>query len=108
MRLAFIQKCRRAAGVKRAMTREESDSRLSPRGDARRVFLRCLRGPRFLSHADACAAGHYPGTAPGMRPPLTILFLAGAAALLFLLSLGLGPVWLAPDIVAKALFGLGD
>lgn len=43
-----------------------------------------------------------------MKPPLTILLLAGAAALLFLISLGLGSVWLSPDIVAKALFGFGD
>jgi len=43
-----------------------------------------------------------------MKPPLTVLLLAGAVALLFLASLTFGPVKLAPAIVAEALFGVGD
>jgi iron complex transport system permease protein len=43
-----------------------------------------------------------------MKPPLIILLLAGAVAVLFLFSLGLGPVGLSPYTVATALFGFGD
>ena len=43
-----------------------------------------------------------------MKPALSILLLAAAVVLLFLISLGIGPVQLGPVVVTKALFGAGD
>ena len=43
-----------------------------------------------------------------MKPGLSILLLAAAVVLLFLVSLGIGPVRLNPAVVAKGLLGFGD
>jgi iron complex transport system permease protein len=47
-------------------------------------------------------------TRSAARPPAAVTALAGLAALLFLVSLGVGPVRLAPGDAAAALFGAGD